>query len=234
MEMTKKAAKKEIVQKTAAGKLSPEKSIVEIMAFCDQKGLTGDVEIDSNGRKGHLSFDSGQILSMGAGSLKDDEALDEMLAWDEGTFVIKPREVSFDELLGSDVVDAPVSASSSAAAAEDDSVLVVSNSLVVRKLLERRLQSMDKKVKAAKNIASAKNIVESLIPKCIVADLKFDDGSAKELAEYFRGKTQNHVVIITDGKIPNDLQLFVNGESNIHLTASHDIAEVTDHIKSIG
>lgn len=236
MEMTKKAAKKEIVQKTAAGKLSPEKSIVEIMAFCDQKGLTGDVEIDSNGNKGHLSFDSGQILSMSAGTLKDDEALDEMLGWDEGTFVIKPREVSFDELLGADAVEAPADSGAAEAAkpAEDDSILVVSNSLVVRKLLERKLQSMNKTVKAAKNLASAKNSVEAIIPKCIVADLKFDDGTAKELAEYFRGKTENHIVVITDGKVPSDLQLYANGQANIHLTASHDIAEVTDHINRIG
>ncbi len=233
MEMTKKAATKEIVQNTAAGKLSAEKSIVEIMAFCDQKGLTGDVEIVSLGKKGHLSFDSGQILSMSAGSLKDDEALDEMLAWDEGTFVIKPREVSFDELIGADSVDVPAAASN-AKAAEDDSILVVSNSLVVRKLLERRLQGMNLKVKTVKNIEAAKNIVESIIPRCIVADLKFDDGNAKELAEYLRSKSDNHMVIITDGKVPNDLQLYASGQKNIHITGSHDIAEVTDQIKKIG
>lgn len=233
MEMTKKAAKKEIVQKTAAGKITPEKNIVEIMAFCDQKGLTGDVEIESAGRKGHLSFDSGQLLSMQAGDKKDDEALDEMLGWEEGTFVIKPREVSFDELIGSDEVEvssAP-SESESVSIPEDDSILIVSNSLVVRKLLERRLSELKYKVRPVKNIAAAKGVLDSVSPKGIVADMKFDDGSVSELAGHFRAHSQNPIVIISDGKLSSDIESLVSGDAAIFTTKSHDISEVTDKVK---
>lgn len=238
MEMTKKAAEKKIVQKTASGRLTPDKGIVEIMAFCDQKGLTGDVEIESDGRKGVLRFDSGQILSMSAGNKKDDEALDEMLTWEEGLFKIIPKAVSFDELLGEDAVEEVADNTPSAEPAEktipeDDSILIVSNSLVVRKLLERKLTESALKVKAAKNIAAAKSVIESTIPKCIISDLKFDDGSAKDLAEFVRSLTDHHFVVISDGTIPSDLQVFMDNHPNLHQTNSHDINEVTKTIKSI-
>ena len=86
MELSKKAASKKIEQKTASGRLSPSKSLADIMGFCDQKNLTGDIVIENNGQKGTMTYDAGQIIKVKLGSTEDDEALDELLEWEGGTF----------------------------------------------------------------------------------------------------------------------------------------------------
>ena len=72
--------------------------------------------------------------------VSDDEALDDILDWESGTFTISPKEISFQELIGVETVTTKV----------DNIAVIVSNSLVVRRLLEKKIQNLDYKVKTAK------------------------------------------------------------------------------------
>ncbi|MCB0277878.1 MAG: cyclic nucleotide-binding domain-containing protein [Calditrichaeota bacterium] len=225
MEMSKKAASRNIEQKTATGKLSPEKTVVDLMGFCDQKSLSGDIILKSGDQTGTISYDGGQIIKVILGSKQDDEALDELLGWEGGTFTIKPREVSFDELIGG---GAPVSDDGG----DNNTILVVSNSLVVRKLLERKLSEMSFTVKAAKNISSAIDIISNQAPKIVIADMKFDDGNVTALSAKIHEKADVPIVVISDGNMSPDLQK-LSSSNNVKVTSSHDIAEVAKIVKDI-
>jgi CRP-like cAMP-binding protein/CheY-like chemotaxis protein len=219
MEMSKKAASKKIEQKTASGRLSPTKSLADIMGFCDQKNLTGDILIENNGQKGTLTYDAGQIIKVKLGTTEDDEALDQLLDWEGGTFKIIPREVSFDELIGGDE------------SSSEDITLVVSNSLVVRKLLERKLSSMGKIVKTARNISSAIDIINQSSPSMVIADMKFDDGNAANLGKGMREKSNCPMIVISDGKVSSDIIELAKTDQNVKVTNSHDLSEVTRFIE---
>ena len=136
-------------------------------------------------------------------------------------FKIIPREVSFDELIGGD--EGP----------KEDIALVVSNSLVVRKLLERKLSSMGKTVKTARNISSAIDIINQASPSMVIADMKFDDGNAASLGKGMREKSDCPMIVISDGKVSSDIIELAKSDNKVKVTSSHDISEVSKYIESL-
>jgi CRP-like cAMP-binding protein/CheY-like chemotaxis protein len=215
------ASGKNIEQKTASGKFGPDKTIVDIMGFCDSKSLSGDIEITSGGKKGVIQYSGGQIVKMVAGSKVDDEALDEILTWEEGTFIIKPREVSFDDLVGK-----------TDSKPDSKNAIVVSTSMVVRKLLERKLTEMGYSVYPCKSIDSAKNLLSQHKPSLVITDTKFEDGSANQLGALIRKDFECPIVIIADGKLPDEIQAFVNNDKNCKASHTHDISEITKIVEA--
>jgi DNA-binding NtrC family response regulator len=149
--------------------------------------------------------------------------LDELLTWEEGTFTIKPKEISFDELVGSGDIQEL-----------SNLALVVSNSLVVRKLLERKLGEKGFVVKTAQNIATAGNLLQSDRPKVVIADTKFEDGNMGDLGKKVTESSDCPIVVISDGKIPDDVKAYLSSHPKSKTTNSHDINEVIQIVSSIG
>ena len=224
MEMSKKAATKNVTQKTASGQLGPEKSIGDVMGFCDMKALTGDIKIENGSKSATISYDGGQIMYVRCGAKKDDEALDEILEWETGTFEIVPREISFEELVGEE---------KQAEAKTENIVLIVSNSLVVRRLLEKKISELDMVVKTARNVTSAIEIIFESSPKLVIADLKFDDGSVINLNSKVSDKgVDTNYIVLGDGKLSDSVNDLVSGNENVHLTESHDVAAILKLVQS--
>jgi CRP-like cAMP-binding protein len=214
MEMSKNAASKKIVQKSASGTLSTDKAIPDIMGFCDQKALTGDIQIVNGNKKAIISYNGGQIMYVHCGLKKDDEALDEILAWEHGTFSIVPREISFKELIGEEKLS-------------DNLAIVVSNSAVVRRVLEKKLIEKKLTVKSASNINSALETLSLGTPKYVVSDMKFEDGNASTLVQKFLDKgVDAKYILLSDGRLSSDLETIFNNQSNVFATENHDVASI--------
>lgn len=223
MEMSKKAATKNVTQKTASGKLGPDKSIGDVMGFCDMKALTGDIKIVNGNKSATISYDGGQIMYVRCGAKKDDEALDEILEWETGSFEIVPREISFEELVGED----------KGSSQTGNAVLIVSNSLVVRRLLEKKISELGMVVKTARNVTTAIEIIFESSPKLVIADLKFDDGSVIHLNSKVNDKgVDTNYIVLGDGKLSDSVNDLVSGNNNVHLTESHDVAAILKLVQS--
>ena len=223
MEMSKNAAAKNVKQKTASGKIGPDKSIGDVMGFCDMKALTGDIKIENGSQTATISYDGGQIMYVRCGSKKDDEALDEILEWETGKFIISPREISFEELVGDQKPATPVT----------NLVLIVSNSLVVRRLLEKKITQLGMTVKTARNVSAAIDIIFETTPKLVIADIKFDDGSVLNLNTQANDKgVDTNYIVLGDGKLSDSVSQLVSGNKNVHLTESHDVTAILNLVKS--
>jgi len=224
MEMSKKAASKNVVQKTASGKLDENKTIGDVMGFCDQKALTGDIKVQHGSLNATISYDGGQIMYVRCGAKKDDEALDEILEWETGTFQIIPREISFEALIGEEKKTSE----------PDNSILIVSNSLVVRRLLEKKIQQLGYVVRTARNVTSAIETIYESHPKLVIADLKFDDGSILNLNDEVSGKgVETNFIVLGDENVSESVHQLVDSNKSVHLTESHDVSTILKLVQAI-
>jgi hypothetical protein len=71
--------------------------LIDLITFCESNSLTGQLILSRNNQKGVFNYDSGELITVSMGDLRDDKALDEMLYWEEGTFEIKAKPLTLDQ-----------------------------------------------------------------------------------------------------------------------------------------
>ena len=80
---------------TPSGSLT-DRSVIDILKYCEENALNGHVKIRHKDDLGILEYERGTISSIELNDLKDDQAIDQMLNWQEGKFIIEPRVFSFE------------------------------------------------------------------------------------------------------------------------------------------
>jgi len=74
-----------------------EVPLIEILKFCEHNSLSGLVHLKSKNQKAELNFIKGQIQKIVYKDLPESEALDELMSWQKGQFVIEPAMFLIDE-----------------------------------------------------------------------------------------------------------------------------------------
>ncbi len=65
--------------------------LVRILQFAEQNALTGKIVLRQDGKEAVFDYEKGQLLRLQYGDMEEDQALDELLKWEEGTFSIEPE-----------------------------------------------------------------------------------------------------------------------------------------------
>jgi CRP-like cAMP-binding protein len=76
-------------------KISPKGSledvaVIKLLKYCEDNSLTGELILRNNTRLAVLSFDKGQVEKISYDDKDEDEAMDEIINWDKGDFIIEP------------------------------------------------------------------------------------------------------------------------------------------------
>ncbi|NOX89227.1 MAG: cyclic nucleotide-binding domain-containing protein [Calditrichaeota bacterium] len=64
--------------------------LIRILNFAEQNALTGKIVLKRGEEEAVFEYDKGQLLRLNFDDKNEDEALDELLSWEEGTFLIEP------------------------------------------------------------------------------------------------------------------------------------------------
>jgi CRP-like cAMP-binding protein len=89
-------------EKLYHSKISPSGSLSEIpfyevLKFCEQNSLTGNVKLNHNNEDAEIIFLKGNVQNVILGKLNEAEAIDVMMQWKSGTFIIEPSLFSIEE-----------------------------------------------------------------------------------------------------------------------------------------
>ena len=87
---------------TPSGSLS-EIPFYEILKFCEQNSLTGLLKLSHDEQHAEINFLKGNVQYIEMNDLSDDEAMDQLMKWNEGTFIIEPSLFSLDDEIHSAV-----------------------------------------------------------------------------------------------------------------------------------
>ncbi len=73
-----------------------DKALIDIIAFCEANSLTGELILKNGVHQGVFKYRKGELLQASLDNKDDDEAMDIMLGWDDGTFEIAQQFITFD------------------------------------------------------------------------------------------------------------------------------------------
>jgi CRP-like cAMP-binding protein len=71
--------------------------LIEIIKFCEHNSLSGLLRLKFKNQKAELHFIKGQIQKIDYKNLAESEALDELMSWQKGQFVIEPAMFLIDD-----------------------------------------------------------------------------------------------------------------------------------------
>jgi CRP-like cAMP-binding protein len=71
--------------------------LIEILKFCEYNSLSGLLRLKHKNQSAELNFLKGQIQKINYKDLAESEALDELMSWQKGQFVIEPAMLLIDE-----------------------------------------------------------------------------------------------------------------------------------------
>jgi len=196
-----------------------DNSLVELISFCESNSLTGELVINHNGEKGVFRYEKGELLGVNLGEVKDDQALDKMMHWEEGNFEILPKALSFDKKSEKD--------------SETKKILIVNNSLVVRKLIERAFTGLGYKVETAENIEKSNKILGSSIPDLIITDEKLADGSGMEFCRDVKTVNDVAFIFLSDESIKPEFEEELKSIKRAELTKTHEVSEIVKIVENM-
>jgi CRP-like cAMP-binding protein/CheY-like chemotaxis protein len=205
------------------GKLS-EKSLVDVMKFCENNSLNGTLLIQHGSETGKFQYERGELQHVSLGQFVEDTALDLMLNWDEGTFIIKTKPIEMENT---------VKVSESISPDNISRIVIVNNSMVVQKLLQRTFESMGYDVYTVETGSKGKKLVKSLSPNLIISDTKLPDGSGIEFLQSVREFSDVHMVLLTDVSNKTQFEKNTNQIKNVFFTNSQDIGEIVKTVENI-
>ena len=90
---------------TPSGDLS-KISLVNVLKFCEQNSLSGKLKLENKNKKADFDFDKGQLQSIKMDDLSETDAMDTVLEWEEGKFIIEPSLFNIEE---SEITDRSIS-----------------------------------------------------------------------------------------------------------------------------
>lgn len=198
-----------------------EMPLIDLISFCEANSLTGKMHLDNGEKLGEFSFERGQLQKVSLGGVKEDEALDTMLGWDNAKFEITVQPLT----LGNEP------------AAEEESevknILIVNNSLVVRKVIERAFKGLGYNVATAANIGKSIESLESVNPDIIISDIKLSDGNGLDFVKNVREKRAMPFIFITDDAIKPEFESKLEELGSAELTKTHEVSEIVKLVENI-
>ncbi len=217
-----KVAKIEATQKGPQGSLK-DVPVVDLIRFCESNSVTGTLKIDNGQEKGEFEFQAGQLQKVTLGDMSEDQALDTMLNWTEGTFAIELKPLKLEgikEESGEEHKEVTIK-----------NVLILSNSLVVQKIIERALKSLGYTVSKAKTIEDGKKLFSDGEIHLVVADIKLPDGEAKDLLDELRAVRQTPIVFLGERNLKEEFKAELRSQPQVEFTQSHEVSEIVQLIE---
>ncbi len=223
-ETLQKAAKKESGGgvSTVKGSLA-EKGLVEILKFCETNSLNGKVILKHGEETGTIIYKRGELEKVTLGDLNEDEAMDRMLSWQEGEFVIEPEPLKLEEQ-ESEHQEEPT---------RTPDLLIINSSMVVQKMLQRTFENIGYNVYAVDNKAKGLTLIEKLQPDVVVVDTKLPDASGEETVRAIRAFSQVPLVVLTDEKNRPDYQDKLSDVAGLAFTRSGELSEIMHAVQEI-
>ncbi len=223
-ETNRKAAQK------LSGKIEPavkgslkDKSLEEVLKFCESNSLNGKVVVRHGDQTGVFHYERGELQKVVLGDLTEDQAVDTMLNWKDGEFVIEPRPIEMDNLkVSQPVVEKP-----------GHRIVIVNNSMVVQKLLQRAFDSMGYEVYAVETSAKALNLIKSMQPNLVISDTKLPDASGVELLDSVRQLGNTPFVLLTEQNNRAQFEEQTRRYDQVYLTNSQEIGEVVKVVEGV-
>ncbi len=200
-----------------------EKKLVDVLKFCESNSLNGKVIVRRGEEEGEFHYEKGVLQKVILGDFSEDEALDQMLNWEDGEFIIKPRPI---QLENTSAVEEPEGRPA-------NRIVIVNNSLVVQKMLQRTFESMGYEVYVVDNAAKGKNLVQSLKPHLVISDTKLPDVSGTEFLRMVREVSSVPFVLLTEASNKTEFQDQVAQSENVYLTNSHEVGEIVKIVESV-
>ncbi|RMH64837.1 MAG: response regulator [Calditrichaeota bacterium] len=199
-------------------------ALVDLISFCEANSLTGEMNLRSGDKEGVFTFERGQLLSVKLDDLGEDEALDTMLSWNDGTFEIHVRPLTLK--------------TGSESAGDDDEedvtkkLLIVNNSRVVRRVIERAFKGLGYEVSTASNIATALDVISTLSPDLIISDIKLADGSGVEFIRQTRDQQAIPFIFLTDNAVKPEFEQQLREIGDAELTKTHEVSEIVKLVEN--
>lgn len=69
----------------------------EVLKFCEQNSLTGKLHLKNKDTRAEIYFTKGNVQQVLMGNLNEAEALDVLMQWNQGSFVVEPSLFSLEE-----------------------------------------------------------------------------------------------------------------------------------------
>jgi CRP-like cAMP-binding protein/CheY-like chemotaxis protein len=211
------------VSSTVQGNLS-EKSLVEILKFCESNSLNGKLIVTSGEERGFIYYTKGELQKVELGQINDDEALDTMLNWTVGSFLIEPEPLRLEKELTEEKVDS---------VSESIQLIIINNSLVVQKMLQRTFENIGYTVYTVENKKKGLNLIDKLKPDVIVADTKLPDSDGEDLVKSIRNIDQSSIVLLTEERNREKYMEKLSNIKNIQFTKSQDIGEILHSVQQV-
>jgi CRP-like cAMP-binding protein/CheY-like chemotaxis protein len=217
-----KMPKPEDIKKAGSGPSGSLKdmSLVDLISFCESNSLTGSMKLSNAGQTGNFEFQRGQLVAVSLGSIKDDEALDTMLGWEDGTFEITVVPLT----LGKETDDHDE--------VETKNILIVNNSLVVRKVIERAFKGLGYHVETASNIETSLESIKSNPADIIISDVKLSDGNGIDFINKVRENKKLPFIFITDNSIKAEFEDQLKKLGDAELTKTHEVSEIVKLVEN--
>ena len=195
-------------------------ALVDLISFCESNSLTGSMKVINGGQSGNFQFEKGQLISVNLGNVKDDEALDTMLGWEDGKFEITvvPLTLGKESEEHDDV--------------ETKYILIVNNSMVVRKVIERAFKGLGYHVETASNIASSLESIGKQPADIIISDVKLADGNGIDFINKVRENKKLPFIFITDNSIKPEFEEQLKQLGNAELTKTHEVSEIVKLVEN--
>jgi CRP-like cAMP-binding protein/galactitol-specific phosphotransferase system IIB component len=198
------------------------RNLVDILKFCESNSLNGKVIVRKDGEEGVFEYKKGELQKVILGDKIDDEALDTMIGWTTGEFIIQP------ELMGAELGEVTTEEIS-----EKPLIVLVNSSLVVQKVVQKAFESLGYDVYAVDNIKKASTMVSKMGPKFVIADTRFEDGDANDLVESLRKTYPGYIILLTDKKNRNQFEDLIAKDGHIELTKSMEVGELVKIAENI-
>ncbi len=209
---------------TVKGNLS-DRNLIEILKFCENNSLNGRVIIQKGGEQGEIYYEKGELQKVVLGDYEEDEALDIMLNWEDGEFIIEPRPI----MLESEESEKKAGTETK----KSGCLIILNNSVVVQKVLQRAFESMGWEVYSVETVAKAKNLAKSLNPELLISDTKLPDAMGKEIATAIREVSGLPVIFLTEPKEKEALVSATRGIDNLYFTNSAEVGEVVKVVENV-
>jgi CRP-like cAMP-binding protein/CheY-like chemotaxis protein len=199
-----------------------DKHITEVIAFCESNSLTGALEITNGADKAIIAFEKGVLQNIKLRDFNDDEALDAMMSWEDGQFVIKPKIIAFEEAKTQEETKRKAG-----------SILVINHSMVVRKIIEKNLAGLGHEVKTAGGITEGITALKHSKPQVIVSDFKYDEISGYDFCQQIREDAAFQdipFIFITDSSTDAHVVSQLKTIPNSALIDSQDVSHMANTI----
>lgn len=204
------------------GNLS-ERKLVDVLKFCESNSLNGKVIVRKDGEEGEIFYEKGELQNVKLGNLSEDKALDTLLNWDSGEFIVEPKPLQ----MGSE--KKPEDKKKKTA----HRIVIVNNSMVVQKLLQKTFESMGYEIYAVETANKGKNLSDSLNPNLIISDTKLPDSTGIEFLSSIRETSNTHFILLTDATTKPQYEKQAENFKDVSFTNSKEIGEVVKLVETI-